>query len=152
MALAAVTVAGAHDEQGSSSTHTRYLGGHLLMLRPGLRILSSRFFPPLSISQHRYTTPLKFKSISRTTNTTRMYSTETQEQPLDFNAGPLVWVDCEMTGLNPKKDKIIEIAVRVLSHYLIIRVVSASVKCNCWESRFSLRMETLNLSMRGSSL
>jgi oligoribonuclease len=31
---------------------------------------------------------------------------------LDFNAGPLVWIDCEMTGLNPQKDKIIEIAVR----------------------------------------
>jgi oligoribonuclease len=32
-------------------------------------------------------------------------------KPLDFNAGPLVWIDCEMTGLNPQKDKIIEIAV-----------------------------------------
>lgn len=32
--------------------------------------------------------------------------------PLEFNAGPLVWIDCEMTGLNPEKDKIIEIAVR----------------------------------------
>lgn len=26
--------------------------------------------------------------------------------------GPLVWVDCEMTGLNPGKDKLLEIAVR----------------------------------------
>lgn len=33
-------------------------------------------------------------------------------RPLDFYAGPLVWVDCEMTGLNPRKDKILEIAVR----------------------------------------
>lgn len=33
--------------------------------------------------------------------------------PLNFAAGPLVWVDCEMTGLNHKTDKIIEIAVRV---------------------------------------
>src|ERR1700722_6023666 len=33
-------------------------------------------------------------------------------KPLDFKAGPLVWVDCEMTGLDPRKDKIIEIAVR----------------------------------------
>lgn len=32
---------------------------------------------------------------------------------LDFYAGPLVWIDCEMTGLNPRKDKILEIAVRV---------------------------------------
>jgi hypothetical protein len=32
-------------------------------------------------------------------------------KPLDFYAGPLVWIDCEMTGLNPRKDKILEIAV-----------------------------------------
>lgn len=31
--------------------------------------------------------------------------------PLKFDNGPLVWIDCEMTGLNPKKDKILEIAV-----------------------------------------
>jgi Exonuclease len=30
---------------------------------------------------------------------------------LDFHDGPLVWVDCEMTGLDPRKDKILEIAV-----------------------------------------
>jgi DNA polymerase III epsilon subunit-like protein len=30
---------------------------------------------------------------------------------LTYEDGPLVWVDCEMTGLNPKKDKILEIAV-----------------------------------------
>jgi oligoribonuclease len=33
--------------------------------------------------------------------------------PLDPNDGPLVWIDCEMTGLDPRKDKIIEIAVCV---------------------------------------
>ena len=33
-------------------------------------------------------------------------------RPLDFSDGPIVWVDCEMTGLNPKMDKILEIAVR----------------------------------------
>ena len=27
-------------------------------------------------------------------------------------SGPLVWIDCEMTGLSPKKDKLLEIAVR----------------------------------------
>jgi oligoribonuclease len=32
---------------------------------------------------------------------------------LDFYAGPLVWIDCEMTGLNPRKDKLLEIAVRL---------------------------------------
>ncbi|KAG6837066.1 hypothetical protein H0H93_015334 [Arthromyces matolae] len=30
---------------------------------------------------------------------------------LNFQDGPLVWIDCEMTGLDPKKDKILEIAV-----------------------------------------
>ncbi|GLB37755.1 putative ribonuclease H-like protein [Lyophyllum shimeji] len=34
-------------------------------------------------------------------------------KPLDFNAGPLVWVDCEMTGLDPRTDKILEIAVLI---------------------------------------
>ncbi|EKM53426.1 uncharacterized protein PHACADRAFT_259806 [Phanerochaete carnosa HHB-10118-sp] len=33
--------------------------------------------------------------------------------PLNFAAGPLVWVDCEMTGLNHKTDRIIEIAVLI---------------------------------------
>ncbi|KDQ55093.1 hypothetical protein JAAARDRAFT_37616 [Jaapia argillacea MUCL 33604] len=32
-------------------------------------------------------------------------------KPLDFWAGPLVWIDCEMTGLNPKTERILEIAV-----------------------------------------
>jgi oligoribonuclease len=33
------------------------------------------------------------------------------QKPLDLHAGPLVWIDCEMTGLDPSKDKILEIAV-----------------------------------------
>ncbi|KIJ15505.1 hypothetical protein PAXINDRAFT_77177 [Paxillus involutus ATCC 200175] len=33
--------------------------------------------------------------------------------PLGFRAGPLVWIDCEMTGLNPKRDKLLEIAVLI---------------------------------------
>jgi len=32
---------------------------------------------------------------------------------LDFYAGPLVWIDCEMTGLNHRKDKLLEIAVLI---------------------------------------
>jgi len=35
------------------------------------------------------------------------------QKPLDFSAGPLVWIDCEMTGLDPHKDKIMEIAVLI---------------------------------------
>ncbi|KXN85296.1 Oligoribonuclease, mitochondrial [Leucoagaricus sp. SymC.cos] len=34
-------------------------------------------------------------------------------KPLNFYAGPLVWIDCEMTGLNPRRDKILEIAVLI---------------------------------------
>lgn len=33
--------------------------------------------------------------------------------PLDFSSGPMVWIDCEMTGLDPRKDKILEIAVLI---------------------------------------
>ena len=33
-------------------------------------------------------------------------------KPMNFNDGPLVWIDCEMTGLDPQKDRILEIAVR----------------------------------------
>lgn len=33
--------------------------------------------------------------------------------PLGFHDGPLVWIDCEMTGLDPKTDRIIEIAVLI---------------------------------------
>jgi len=42
------------------------------------------------------------------------------QQPLDFYAGPLVWIDCEMTGLNPQKDKILEIAVLITNGNLDI--------------------------------
>ncbi|KAG5639480.1 hypothetical protein H0H81_001602 [Sphagnurus paluster] len=41
-------------------------------------------------------------------------------KPLDFNDGPLVWVDCEMTGLDPRKDKILEIAVLITNGNLEI--------------------------------
>ena len=37
----------------------------------------------------------------------RMLSHANQRAPLRFKDGPLVWVDCEMTGLDPQKDKIL---------------------------------------------
>lgn len=37
---------------------------------------------------------------------------------LDYDAGPLVWIDLEMTGLNTKTDKIMEIAVYLCSSHL----------------------------------
>ena len=39
------------------------------------------------------------------------------EKPLDYEAGPLVWVDCEMTGLDLQADKLLEIAVRGSSRF-----------------------------------
>ncbi|KAF8178594.1 ribonuclease H-like domain-containing protein [Mycena galopus ATCC 62051] len=34
-----------------------------------------------------------------------------EPKPLSYGNGPMVWVDCEMTGLDADKDKILEIAV-----------------------------------------
>ncbi|TFY70421.1 hypothetical protein EVG20_g2582 [Dentipellis fragilis] len=34
-------------------------------------------------------------------------------KPMAFSDGPLVWIDCEMTGLDLRKDKIIEVAVLI---------------------------------------
>ncbi|PPQ62924.1 hypothetical protein CVT24_006164 [Panaeolus cyanescens] len=39
---------------------------------------------------------------------------------MDFHDGPLVWIDCEMTGLDLRKDKIIEIAVLITNGNLDI--------------------------------
>lgn len=36
---------------------------------------------------------------------------------MDFADGPLVWIDCEMTGLDYRKDKLLEIAVSCRSVY-----------------------------------
>ena len=30
---------------------------------------------------------------------------------MDFSDGPLVWIDCEMTGLDHREDRLLEIAV-----------------------------------------
>ncbi|RPD53446.1 ribonuclease H-like protein [Lentinus tigrinus ALCF2SS1-7] len=36
-----------------------------------------------------------------------------EQKTLDWAAGPLVWIDCEMTGLIPRKDRLLEIAVLI---------------------------------------
>jgi hypothetical protein len=38
-----------------------------------------------------------------------MMAEEAVRGPVD---GPLVWIDCEMSGLDPKKYRLLEIAVR----------------------------------------
>lgn len=42
-------------------------------------------------------------------------SVQPSSSAMSASAGPLVWIDCEMTGLNPRTDKILEIAVCVTS-------------------------------------
>jgi oligoribonuclease len=32
-------------------------------------------------------------------------------EPLSLDDGPMVWIDCEMTGLDPRTNRIMEIAV-----------------------------------------
>jgi len=41
-------------------------------------------------------------------------------KPLRPSDGPLVWIDCEMTGLNPKKDRLLEVAVLITNKNLDI--------------------------------
>lgn len=48
---------------------------------------------------------------------------------LNFHAGPMVWIDCEMTGLEPRKDKIIEIAVRFLFCLLVVLLTKCQHRC-----------------------
>jgi oligoribonuclease (3'-5' exoribonuclease) len=64
---------------------------------------------------------------------------------LDFHDGPLVWVDCEMTGLNPRKDKILEIAVRLYNPSLTTQTLILP-------ERLSSPMEISTLLMAASSM
>ena len=54
------------------------------------------------------TVPTTSKAIQRTLSSS---SVQSSQKALGFDDGPLVWIDLEMTGLNPKVDKIMEIAV-----------------------------------------
>lgn len=49
---------------------------------------------------------------------------------MNFNDGPLVWIDCEMTGLDPQKDKILEIAVR-FEYVAFVLVIRSHLKARC---------------------
>ncbi|KAF5354862.1 hypothetical protein D9756_005441 [Leucocoprinus leucothites] len=77
---------------------------------PGPKALQRMRFP-LSILYRS----LRFQSRSYSYNNNRFRPLryEMSVKPLDFYAGPLVWIDCEMTGLDPRKDKILEIAVLI---------------------------------------
>src|ERR1700742_4048186 len=59
--------------------------------------------PPFSCSHLRHSP----SSIRRPFS---MMTEDAVREPVD---GPLVWIDCEMSGLDPKKYRLLEIAVRV---------------------------------------
>lgn len=67
-------------------------------------------------------------------------------KPLDFASGPLVWIDCEMTGLNSKTDRILEIAVCAV--FLFINEVLSVFR----KHRFSSLMVTSSWSIPGSNI
>jgi len=66
------------------------------------------------ISARNLATAFGRKRILRATRIPRTGSALTSMAtlgPMNFSAGPIVWVDCEMSGLNPRKDRLLEIAV-----------------------------------------
>lgn len=62
-----------------------------------------------SFSIFRWSLRPRYRALSSLSLAHRMST-----RPLDFYAGPMVWIDCEMTGLDPRKDKVLEVAVREL--------------------------------------
>jgi len=76
----------------------------------GLRTSSftNQHFSPFRLTrlQSHIVFPVRHTVACRTLHTA-------MQKPLDFYDGPLVWIDCEMTGLEPRKDRILEIAVLI---------------------------------------
>ena len=52
-------------------------------------------------------------------------STNPVQGRLTFYDGPLVWIDCEMTGLDYKKDSILEIAVIIVDIPVFLLLTSS---------------------------
>ena len=52
------------------------------------------------------------------------------KQRLEFNPNNLIWIDLEMTGLDPENEKILEIAVVVTPSSLETRIVGPSIAIN----------------------
>lgn len=82
----------------------------LALTRPTLLIRSSLFRtqPCLAASRtnHQPCTRAYHKQ-SR-----NLMSKVTQRKPLKLKDGPMVWIDCEMTGLDPNTEQLLEVAVR----------------------------------------
>ncbi|KAB5591311.1 RNA exonuclease Rex2 [Ceratobasidium theobromae] len=70
---------------------------------------------------------------------------------LGFRDGPLVWIDCEMTGLDPEVDRIIEIAVLITNgnldlvdetgcHYVVKTSKEVLDNISVWENGAEFNM------------
>jgi hypothetical protein len=86
------------------------------VLRPSLRY-TRNFTSPASRPSHKARNLRKTRPIM-------------DPRQLSYGDGPMVWVDCEMTGLDPDKDKILEIAVSAFFSvlgcwYLVLTVLGS---------------------------
>jgi oligoribonuclease len=46
---------------------------------------------------------------------------------MDFLDGPLVWIDCEMTGLDHREDRLLEIAVSSAFFFSLVNIIIVQV-------------------------
>jgi oligoribonuclease len=76
--------------------------------------------------------------------------TATPEPVLAKNDQNLVWLDCEMTGLDPERDRIIEIAVVVTGPHLEPRIEGPAIAIHQSEAQLEL-MDAWNKGTHGKS-
>jgi oligoribonuclease len=77
-------------------------------------------------------------------------ATPTTPQSLEKNDQNLVWLDCEMTGLDPERDRIIEIAVVVTGPHLEPRIEGPVLAIHQSEAQLDL-MDAWNKGTHGKS-
>ena len=75
---------------------------------------------------------------------------ETQSPTLARNDQNLVWLDCEMTGLDPERDRIIEIAVVVTGPHLEPRIEGPVLAIHQSDAQLDL-MDSWNRGTHGKS-
>jgi oligoribonuclease len=76
--------------------------------------------------------------------------TATPEPVLAKNDQNLVWLDCEMTGLDPERDRIIDIAVVVTGPHLEPRIEGPAIAIHQSEAQLEL-MDAWNKGTHGKS-
>jgi oligoribonuclease len=69
---------------------------------------------------------------------------------LEKNDQNLVWLDCEMTGLDPERDRIIEIAVIVTGPHLVPRIEGPALAVHQSDAQLDL-MDAWNKGTHGKS-